>query len=141
MTQRTEPSDWKDQLRVLVAAADPAPWRVGYADDDMAMGAQYVARGDFDPDSWPDPEQVVAVTLLQSPNLALSDLDGRNANFIAAARDGVPRLLAENDRLLMQRDRTIETLSRVMPEIANQVGEQQQAVHALRSLLNELQTV
>ena len=113
---------------------------MGSADDDTAMRAHFVARGNFRPGRWPDPHQVVAVTLLQSPNLALSDLDRQNASFIAASRDGISRLLAEGDRLLVRHQRTVETLRRVLPEITRQVGEHHATVASLRSLLSELES-
>jgi len=117
----TASHDWVEQLRALAEASDPGPWMVDGADDDMAMSATFVVRGRYKPGHWPDAEQVVAITLLQSPNLALADLDERNAKFIAAARDGVPRLCTEVQQLTSQRDRLAEVLRRVVSTVDSKV--------------------
>jgi hypothetical protein len=105
-----ESREWVEALRALAESADPGPWGVGDADDDMAMSATFVARGSFRPRRWPNAHNVVAITFLQSPNKALADLGGRNARFIAAAREGVPRLCAEVESLASQRDDLVRVL-------------------------------
>ncbi|WP_189093077.1 hypothetical protein [Deinococcus ruber] len=46
-----------------------------------------------------DDEQVIAITCLQSLQLAYQDASDENALFIAHAREDVPALLAEIRRL------------------------------------------
>ncbi len=138
MPERSE-IEWLEQLRALAGMADPGPWRVDRADDDMAMSAHFVARGEFRAGRWPNAHQVIAVTLLQSPNLALSELARQNANFIAAARDGVPRLLAEIERLFMQRQHAAESLRRILPVLVQQLGDRGETIESLRRLLSQLE--
>lgn len=93
------------ELADLADAATPGPWFVRFLDDDYAMNLTAVSTK---PDTghgerWPDFDHVdiVAATLVQHPRY-VDVADGRwdeNARFIAAAREFVPRMIAEIDRL------------------------------------------
>lgn len=86
-------------------AATAGPWFVRQLDDDAAMSLVAVStvadtgRGE----RWPgfDHEQIIAATLVQQPRYA--DVHDRrwdeNAQFIAHARQDIPRLIAEVRRL------------------------------------------
>jgi len=114
MTSRQPESGWVQELQSLAQAADPGPWLVGHADDPMQMSASFVAMGRFKRSSWPPSDRIVAVTFLQSPNLAMPRQEEANAAFIAASRDGVPKLCDEVKRLLGQRDRCRATLRKLV---------------------------
>ncbi|MFI6875320.1 hypothetical protein ACIBL6_17965 [Streptomyces sp. NPDC050400] len=97
-----------DELDEAVQAATPGPWFVRFLDDDWAMNLVAVStvpdtgRGE----RWPDFEhrEIVAATLVQQPryvDVADKQWD-ENARFIAAARDSVPRLIAEVRQLRRQ---------------------------------------
>ncbi|MCX3064240.1 hypothetical protein [Streptomyces beihaiensis] len=97
-----------DELDELAQAATPGPWFVRHLDDEHAMNLVAVSTM---PDTglgerWPhfDHRETVAATLVQSPRY-VDTADERwdeNARFIAAAREAVPRLLAEIRRLRAQ---------------------------------------
>lgn len=93
------------EIRALVEAASPGPWYVRVFDDASAMNLVAVTTVPDDgavtrfPDS--DQSTLVAATLVQHPRY-VEVADGRwdeNAQFIAAAREVIPRLLAEISRL------------------------------------------
>ncbi|NIH87691.1 hypothetical protein [Amycolatopsis granulosa] len=94
-----------DAIEERVSAATPGPWYFHLLDDDWSMSLVAVStvpdsehtggRAEFDPGT------VVAGTLVQHPRY-VDVADQRwdeNAQFIAAARTDVPRLLAEVRRL------------------------------------------
>ncbi|WP_174887071.1 hypothetical protein [Streptomyces abyssomicinicus] len=94
-----------EELEVLSQAATPGPWHVRFLDDDYAMNLVAVSTV---PDTglgerWPrfDHHEIVAATLVQQPRYVdcADELWDENARFIAAARDAVPRLVAEIRRL------------------------------------------
>jgi hypothetical protein len=94
-----------DELRALCAQATAGPWYVHNPDDEACMNAYAVTTSPGEPvvDASPpnDHEQIVALTLLQSPRV-VCHAAGRweaDARFIAAAREAVPTLLDENARL------------------------------------------
>jgi len=131
--------DWVAEARRTAEAADPGPWHAGRADDDHCAIAFYVARGAFKRGRWPSPEQVVAVTFLQYPCLAVSDLEESNTAFIAASRDLVPRLCAEVERLREQRARAAHTIRRVSSSLESAPNAiARELLDAVRSLINEL---
>jgi hypothetical protein len=89
-------------------AATPGPWYVRNLDDDWATSFIAVStKPDSEgnrADRWPawSGEDNVAATLVQSPNPYVAIEDDRwhaNAEFIAAARLDVPRLVSEVWRL------------------------------------------
>lgn len=92
------------------AAATPGPWYVRQLDDDHAASLVAVSTV---PDTgraerWPDFEasEIVAATLIQFPSRYVDCADERwnvNAEFIANAREDVPRLIAEIRRLRSKR--------------------------------------
>ncbi|WP_171165910.1 hypothetical protein [Streptomyces sp. I05A-00742] len=92
-------------IEELAAAATPGPWHVRQLDDDRAMGLVAVSTV---PDTglgerWPqfDHQRLVAATLVQHPRYVdvADERWDENARFIAAARQDVPRLVAEIRRL------------------------------------------
>jgi hypothetical protein len=94
-----------DELRALCAQATAGPWYAHNPDDEVCMNAYAVTTSPGEPvvDASPpnDHEQIVALTLLQSPRV-VCHAAGRweaDARFIAAAREAVPALLDENARL------------------------------------------
>lgn len=103
MTELTD--DDLNEIERRAAAATPGPWFVRQLDDDHAMSL--VAVGTT-PDTgqgerWPefDSRDIVAATLVQQPRYVevADQLWDENAEFIAHARDDVPRLLTEIRRL------------------------------------------
>ena len=91
------------EIHERAAAASPGPWFTRLLDDDYAMNLVAITNAASDEDSWsePDGSELVAATLVQHPRYVCHD-DGRwdeNADFIAHAREDVPRLLAEVARL------------------------------------------
>lgn len=104
----------------LDAHASPGPWYVHFTDDSASANAVYVSvdgpEGSFiegkglaagSPDQV-DPARIIAITLLQYPELAVVG-DERwdvNARFIAVARTLLPRLASE----VMNLRREIERL-------------------------------
>lgn len=101
-----------DELAAIghrVDAATPGPWQVIVVDDTYAMSLVAVTTGEIDED-WPhDSAKVVAATLVEGPIRYVSIADGRwdaNADFIAHARDDIPRLLDEIVRLRAELDWT-----------------------------------
>lgn len=95
------------EIEELTEATTPGPWYVRPLDDDWAMNLVAVSTL---PDTgraerWPDfdHQQIVAATLVQQPRY-VDVADARwdeNAQFIAKARQDIPRLIAEI-RLLRQ---------------------------------------
>lgn len=93
------------EIEARAEVATPGPWHVRYLDDVDAMNLVAVSTV---PDTgngerWPgfDHREIVAATLIQQPRYVdISDERWDvNANFIAAARNDVPRLVAEIRRL------------------------------------------
>ncbi|MFK0173607.1 hypothetical protein ACIQU5_32975 [Streptomyces sp. NPDC090306] len=92
-------------MEELVAVTTPGPWHVRLLDDDWAMGLVAVSTL---PDTgqgerWPhfDHGRIVAATLVQQPRYVdvADERWDENAQFIANAREDVPRLVAEVRRL------------------------------------------
>ncbi|WP_327128770.1 hypothetical protein [Streptomyces sp. NBC_01727] len=95
------------EIEELTEATTPGPWYVRTLDDDWAMNLVAVStlpdtgRGERWPDF--DHRQIVAATLVQQPRY-VDVADARwdeNAQFIANARQDIPRLIAKI-RLLRQ---------------------------------------
>ena len=93
------------EIEERARAATPGPWHVRQLDDDFAMSL--VAIGTV-PDTgaserWQDFDHrhIVAATLVQQPRYVdvADERWDENANFIANARQDVPRLIAEIRRL------------------------------------------
>ncbi|GAA3018050.1 hypothetical protein GCM10020229_31650 [Kitasatospora albolonga] len=93
------------EIEELANAATPGPWHVRQLDDAHAMSLVAISTV---PDTglgerWPDfdHQEIIAATLVQQPRY-LDVTDGlwdQNAQFIADARQDVPRLIAEIRRL------------------------------------------
>jgi hypothetical protein len=87
--------------------ATPGPWFVRRLDDEWAATLLAVSTSpgrEGRTQRWPDFDEgeIVAATLVQSPNRYVTVSDERwdeNADFIAAARSDIPRLIAEIRRL------------------------------------------
>ncbi|MFK4102480.1 hypothetical protein ACI2L1_20825 [Streptomyces sp. NPDC019531] len=113
MTTPEPPTDEElDELDELARAATPGPWFVRSLDDVDAMSLVAVSTL---PDTglgerWPgfDHREIVAATLIQQPRYvdAADERWDENAHFIAAARDNIPRLVAEVRRLRRQLEDT-----------------------------------
>ncbi|MET7728118.1 hypothetical protein [Streptomyces mirabilis] len=102
-----------EELDELARAATPGPWFVRSLDDVDAMSLVAVSTV---PDTglgerWPgfDHREIVAATLIQQPRYvdAADERWDENARFIAAARDNIPRLVAEVRRLRRQLEDTV----------------------------------
>jgi hypothetical protein len=96
------------KIEARLNAATPGPWYAHATDDDMAMNARYVGlepckfRHDERCGMGADcdaPENVIAITLLQHPALALADENDENTLFIAHAWTDIGNLVAEVRRL------------------------------------------
>ncbi|MEW2626290.1 hypothetical protein [Streptomyces sp. NPDC048106] len=97
-----------EELDELAQAATPGPWFVRSLDDEHAMNLVAVSTV---PDTglgerWPsfDHREIVAATLVQHPRYVDTADEHRdeNAQFIAATRETVPRLIADIRRLRRQ---------------------------------------
>src|SRR5262245_33974916 len=95
--------DWVAELRNLADDASPAPWFVGFADDEAFMSAQFVTTQAVPQRAWPPEATVVAITSLQMPRYAGSERADENSKFIAAARRDVPRLCDALQEALVDR--------------------------------------
>jgi hypothetical protein len=93
------------EIEELANAATPGPWHVRQLDDDFAMSLVAISTI---PDTglgerWPDFDhhEIVAATLVQQPRYVdvADERWDENAQFIAAARQSIPRLIAEIRRL------------------------------------------
>ena len=75
--------EWLTDLEAKAKAATPGAWHIIEADDERFMSVDYVATTPEDA----TPENVIAVTLLQSPRVACiaDEKWDENAAFIAAA--------------------------------------------------------
>lgn len=109
--------DHLKEIETRAALATPGPWYAHRTDDELYSSAAYVSieASDFNHDNktrmsagspqQAKPEGVIAITLLQNPQLAVADACDENALFIAHARTDVPQLIAEVRRL---RERVVE---------------------------------
>ncbi|MEU8218274.1 hypothetical protein AB0C47_21225 [Micromonospora taraxaci] len=93
------------EIEEIANAATPGPWYVRQLDDDFAMSLVAVSTI---PDTglgerWPDFDhhEIVAATLVQQPRYVdvTDERWDENAQFIASARQNIPRLIAEVRRL------------------------------------------
>lgn len=100
--------------QALADAATPGPWFDFNTDDDACMNAYGVSTdesGCWSPEE--DHEKLVALTLYQSKRVVghASDKWAEDAEFIAAARAAVPRLVARVRELEAERDEARNTLT------------------------------
>lgn len=89
------------------AKATGGPWHPHFTDDEEFSSAAYVSTemGKIGHDNkrrlfaggkdQANPAKVVAITLLQTPYLAITDECSANTQFIAKARTDIPRLVLE----------------------------------------------
>ncbi|GAA4836109.1 hypothetical protein [Kitasatospora terrestris] len=93
------------EIEEVANAATPGPWHVRLLDDDYAMNLVAISTV---PDTglgerWPDFDhhENVAATLVQQPRYVdvADERWDENAQFIAEARQNIPRLIAEIRRL------------------------------------------
>lgn len=103
MSSATSIPDWVVEIRRLADQASPAPWFVGFADDEAFMSAQYVTTQAAPSRGWPPEVNVVAITSLQMPRYAGSERADENSRFIVAARHDVPRLCSALEGALDER--------------------------------------
>lgn len=92
-------------IEELAKAATPGPWFIRHLDDEAAMNLVAISTV---PDTghgerWPefDHREIVAATLVQRPRYVdvADERWDENAQFIANARQDIPRLIAEIKRL------------------------------------------
>lgn len=89
--------EWLADLEAKAKAATPGAWHIIEADDERFMSAVYVVTTPEDATPGEKPENVIAVTLLQSPPVACiaDEKWDENTAFIAAANPAtVLRLVA-----------------------------------------------
>ncbi|MBN6054223.1 hypothetical protein JYK22_19935, partial [Nonomuraea sp. RK-328] len=104
MTTHEPPTDEElAAIEELAEAATPGPWFVRHLDDEHAMNLVAISTV---PDTghherWPDFDhhEIVAATLIQQPRYVADERWDENAQFIANARQDIPRLIAEIKRL------------------------------------------
>jgi len=94
-----------EELRRMLDAATPGPWYARATDDWKSQNALYIStipgsgmqhdgqRG-LDIDADIDSDNIIAVTLLQSPPVATAEASDANTELIAAAVNALPALLA-----------------------------------------------
>lgn len=93
----TNAEQWLADMEAKAKAATPGAWHIIEADDERFMSAVYVATTPEDATPGETPENVIAVTLLQSPRVACiaDEKWDENTAFIAAANPAtVLRLVA-----------------------------------------------
>jgi len=94
-----------EEIRARAEKATKGPWYAKATDDDHSQCCNFISTvpGPFEHDQRfigeQDDETVVALTLLQAPRLADAPEFEENTEFIAHARDDIPALLAEVERL------------------------------------------
>lgn len=97
--------EWLADMEAKAKAATPGAWHIIETDDERFMSAVYVATTPEDATPGETPENVIAVTLLQSPRVACiaDEKWDENTTFIAAANPatvlrlvGMVRWLADN---------------------------------------------
>lgn len=78
---------WLADMEAKAKAATPGAWHIIETDDERFMSAVYVATTPEDATPGETPENVIAVTLLQSPRVACiaDEKWDENTTFIAAA--------------------------------------------------------
>ena len=122
MTSLTGVPTWVSDLAAQAEASTRGPWYVRRTDDASFMTAYYVTcergAGALDVDKWDHARSVVAMTVLQDPGLALTPEGAENANFIAAARTGVPRLCGALARCAKERQEAVEALRALVDHVA-----------------------
>jgi len=106
-----------DELKAIkdrCEKATPGPWYPVATDDECSMNARYVGTNSR---GWPRhdqqvgmngerAEETIAITLLQYPRVAdvADERWDENADFIAHAREDIPKLIAEVERLKQAED-------------------------------------
>ncbi len=122
MTTNHQSADLVRELRRLADAATPGPWHVRRTDDPSLMTAYYLTTekgaGLLDVEKWDHPTTVVAIALLQDPNLALSSQSGENAEFIARSRVLVPRLCDALERAIGDRQALVDVLHSLIARLS-----------------------
>jgi hypothetical protein len=118
-----------EEIEARCNTASPGPWFAHATDDEYFMNARYVSLepGEFRHDNkrgmgyggadQVDPDKVIAITLLQQPELVYQDKCNENTIFIANARADVPRLLDHirylEQALIEARNKGIDTVPTV----------------------------
>lgn len=144
MTSDTGTPTWARDLRQQAEASTPGPWYVRRTDDPSFMAAYYVTnekgQGSLDVEAWDHPTTVVAITLLQDPSRAVTPQCSENADFIAAARTGVPRLCDALQRAAKERSALADAVRQLLvtAEMLGGAIEYGEAMENARRLLDEL---
>ncbi|MYW03037.1 hypothetical protein [Streptomyces sp. SID3343] len=98
----------EEELQLIeerAGSATPGPWFVRDLDDreNMSLTAVSTMPGTGFDEKWPNfnSDDMVALTLVQDPEYATTrdELWDQNADFIACARQDIPRLISEVRRL------------------------------------------
>ena len=99
-----------EEIWARAKSATPGPWFVHYTDDEHAANARYISSEPgpaahderqgmaVGPDQ-ANPNEVIAITLLQEPLFCRSKEFENNSIFIAAARSDIPKLVEEVRKL------------------------------------------
>lgn len=106
---------WLADLEAKAKAATPGAWHIIEADDERFMSAVYVATTPEDATPGETPENVIAVTLLQSPRVACiaDEKWDENATFIAAANPATVLRLVGMVRILGNQLETLQQSPRM----------------------------
>lgn len=107
--------EWLADLEDKAKAATPGAWHIIEADDERFMSAVYVATTPEDATPGETPENVIAVTLLQSPRVACiaDEKWDENATFIAAANPATVLRLVGMVRILGNQLETLQQSPRM----------------------------
>ena len=145
--------------RAIIEAATPGPWYARATDDERSMNARYVSTYGFSDRGCLDlehdnvqgmnprsgnrtkPYDVVSITLLQSPPLALAYRCDENTVFIAAARTRWPAALDEIERLreevlrlkMLAESEAEDAVDQVVYESQDYVDRQRAEIERLRA--------
>jgi hypothetical protein len=109
------------------------------------MAAYYLTneqgKGLLDVERWDHPTTVVAITLLQDPNVAVSPQCVENADFIASSRALVPLLCDALERVLGERAALADVLRSLLARLSLSGAsvETDQSVDRAQRLLAELE--
>jgi len=144
MTRRVGVPSWVSDLASQAEASTLGPWYVRRTDDPSFMAAYYVTSekgaGALDVEKWDHARSVVAITVLQDPGLALTQQGVENADFIAAARVGVPRLCDAVERALEDRAALADAVRQLLATARKTSGatERDEAFERAQRLLDDL---
>lgn len=111
----TNAEQWLADMEAKAKAATPGAWHIIEADDERFMSAVYVATTPEDATPGETPENVIAVTLLQSPRVACiaDEKWDENTAFITAANPATVLRLVAMLRILGNQLETLQQSPRM----------------------------